>query len=73
MDNQQPSPSDQEWWDKISFGYVGLDKPKVAHSAEQPDPYSYKRRKAADKLGVTEDLLNDEPDNDAGSPEQAYA
>lgn len=58
----EPSREDLEWFRQVEQGYVGLEKPKVAHVSEPKDPHSYKRRRAAERLGVTEDLLNDEPD-----------
>lgn len=45
----------------------------VVHHTEEPDKYAWRRQEVANRLGVKESELADEPDNDPGSPEQAWA
>lgn len=58
----EPTSEDQEWFAQVRQGVIGLDKPKVVHKTESPDPYLHRRIKAANKLGVSSDELADEPD-----------
>lgn len=59
--SDQPTAADIAWYDRES-GYVGFSKPTVRISVEVPDKYAWKRQEAANRLGVDESELADEPD-----------
>lgn len=68
----EPTKEDLEWYSKQSM-YVGFHKPEIQRVEEPIDKYAWKRQEVANRLGVHNKDLADEPDNDAGSPEQAWA
>ncbi len=53
--------------------WIGDNKAVVEKHVEPRDPWSYERRKVADRFGIPESELLDEPDNHPGSEEQAWA
>lgn len=57
----EPTEADQAWLDRES-GYIGFNKPDVHVVVETHDPYAWRRQTAANKLGVDEKELADEPD-----------
>jgi hypothetical protein len=67
----EPSPEDLDWFNRVQQGEIGLERPKVTHVTIPADPHSWNRRKAANRLGVTEDTLADEPDH-LSIDEQGY-
>lgn len=73
----EPTAEDLAFMKDADKGYIGtapINIPLVKHISERdPDPFYWKRKKAAERLGVSENELEDEPDNDPGSAEQAYA
>lgn len=76
-DEYIPSEQDIKFLNDAENGYIGtapINKTGVKHIYEpDPDPNYYKRRKAAQRLGLEEKELHDEPDNSPEAPEQAWA
>jgi hypothetical protein len=67
----QTSPSDPP--EEVIELLTAVDMGRPVHRIEEPDKHSWRRQAAANRLGINESELADEPDNDAGSGEQAWA
>jgi hypothetical protein len=57
----EPTDEDKAWFDRES-GFVGFHKPATRVFVEVQDKYAWKRQEAANRLGIKEEVLADEPD-----------
>lgn len=61
-DEYIPTEADKQFLNDIDRGVIGITKPRVKHTVEPYDKYSWVRYHAAKKLGIPESELADEPD-----------